>query len=103
MRLFYRLTGTSNWSEADHLKLGIQSNDRIICHTADLRDRFLGEAIIMGHDWEVIHPGELSFSVKADPGAIIFFTKIPKDTGYTRITDFVHTNIALTEDWFDDL
>lgn len=103
MRLFYRLTGTSKWSEADHLKLRIQGDDCIVCHTADLRDRFLGEAIIMGHSWEAILPDSLKLTVKADPGAIIFFTKIPKDTDYTCVTDFVHTEITFPEDWFDDI
>ena len=113
MRLFYRIMPlsyrnncSSQWAEIDHMKAGVLGGDYIICHTEDLRDRFLGERLVMGIEFNVVLPENSPYRFNKEVAALIFFTKIPKEV------ELLHSNkndagkdviVTFTDDWFDAL
>ena len=106
MRLFYRIDGSNNWAEIEHTKAGVMNGDYIICHTEDFRDRFLGERLVMGIEFNVVLPENSPYRFNKEVAALIFFTKIPKEV------EFPHSNkndagkdviVTFTDDWFDTL
>ena len=104
MRVHYQIEGQSSWSELDHLKAGIQSNDVVVCHTEVLRDRFMGERLVMGIDFKVLFPTSQNVHIEKDPGGLVFFTKCPTGpSSHKRMTDLVGVSFDLGPNWFDTL
>ena len=106
MRLFYRIDGTSNWAEIEHTKAGVMAGDFIVCHTEDLRNRFLGEQLVMGVEFNVVLPDANPLQFNKAVAAMVFFTKPPATVvfPYSNKND-AGTDVVVTfpKDWFDAL